>query len=97
LYVKTHARLTHSGESDAWEALDALVGAVEADSRTKGASVAGEPDGASVYLSIEADSPNDAKALAEEVVLTALQSLKLDAHASALQVYDEDGNYVLHD
>jgi hypothetical protein len=94
LYVKTDARLPSSGEPGSWAALEALVGAVEADSRTLGASVSGEPDGASVYLSVEADAPNDAKALAEEVVAAALKTVNLDARARALQLYDADGNFI---
>jgi hypothetical protein len=67
------------------------VDAVEADARTLGASVAGEGDGVSVFLSIESPEPSRAKATCEEIVAGALKRLGLKAQPDARQVYDADG------
>ena len=92
--MKTRARLPGAGEEASWDALDALVEAVENDERTLGASVAGEEDGASVFLSVEAPSVDDAKRVSEAVVARALLELRVEAATSALLVYDEEGNLV---
>jgi hypothetical protein len=70
------------------------VNAVEADERALGASVAGEEDGASVFLSLEAASATDAKAVAELIVAGALERLGLEAEATALQAYDDEGTFI---
>jgi hypothetical protein len=85
---------TREGDDFSLEALDALENAVEADQRTLGASVAGEEDGASVFLSVDATSPTDAKAVSDAIVKGALAQLGLETEASALQVYDEEGNFI---
>jgi hypothetical protein len=90
--VKTRARLPGAGEEGSWEALDAFVDAVESDVRALGASVAGEEDGASVFLSVEAASVADAKRVAEAVVADAVVELRLEPGSTALLVYDEEGN-----
>jgi hypothetical protein len=94
VYVEALAQLPKSGEEGSWEALDAVVEAVEADNRTLGASVAGGEGGVSVYLSVDAESPTSARAVAEEIVTGALQKLGLEAQSSAVQAYDADGSFI---
>jgi hypothetical protein len=86
--------LPKSGDEGSWEALDAVVAAVEADKRTLGASVAGEEGGASIFLSVDADSPPDARAVSEGIVAGALEKLGFETEANARQVYDADGNFI---
>jgi hypothetical protein len=68
------------------------VDAVESDERTLGVSVAGEEDGASVFLSVEAPSEAEAKGVSEAVVAGALTRLGIEGEPSALLIYDEEGN-----
>jgi hypothetical protein len=49
---------------------------------------------ASLFVSLTADDPDDARELAEAIVRRALERLALETHASALQVYDDEGNLV---
>ena len=58
------------------------------------ASAAGDPDDASLFVSLSADDPDEARVLAEVIVGRALEGLALETHASALQVYDDEGNLV---
>ena len=74
--------------------MDALAAAVEAHPRALGASVSGAEDGASVFVSVDAESATDATTVSERIVADALQELGLGTQASALQVYDADGNFV---
>ena len=90
MYVKTRVRL----EQGSWDALDAVLDAVEADERILGASVAREDDGVSVFLSVDAASATDARPVSEAIVEGALAKLGHETAASALQVYDADGNAV---
>jgi hypothetical protein len=75
-----------------WDALDAVIDAVEEDERTLGVSVAGEKNGASVFLSVDAGSPNEAKEVSEAIVHGALARRGLQTGASAMLVFDEEGN-----
>jgi hypothetical protein len=92
VHVETHLHVR--GKEPPWEALDAVVEAVEADERTVNASAAGDPDDASLFVSLTADDPDDARELAKAIVRRALERLALETHASALQVYDDEGNLV---
>jgi hypothetical protein len=81
-----------------WTALDTVGDAIEADTRTLGASVAGKEDAGhyvveSAFVSVEASSVPDACRIAESVVAKALATLDLDTHAKALGVYDEEANF----
>jgi hypothetical protein len=58
---------------------------VEADVRVLGSSYAAE----SVFLVVEAESPDRAKGIAEEIVREALPN---DEQVHAALVYDEEGN-----
>jgi hypothetical protein len=94
--VLTEVRFPESGDDDSWEALSALVDAVLADERALGASVAGQgpAEGASVFLSVDCASADEAKTVCEDVVARALGELELPSAARAAQVYDEQGNFI---
>jgi hypothetical protein len=94
IHVETRARLPRmDGEAGPWMAMAALVDAVGDDERTLSASVsAAENEGSTVFLTVEGDSLDDAKATAEAVVAGALEKLGYDNRVEAAGAFDEDYN-----
>jgi hypothetical protein len=64
-----------------------LSEAVDSDTRVLGGSYSSE----SAFVTVEADSPKAAAALAEDIVR---QALPAEAVVKASQVYDAEGNFI---